>query len=266
MKRAEAVVFFTSASDEMFAVTDNQLYGSFPTQYAIALALSDICRERDLQLIVRLHPHLRFKHSAWKREWHFAELARRGVLVLDPDDHADSYEILRAAHCVVTTGSTIGLEASFLGIPNVVVGIWLGGCLGASVVADTAEDLARFIASPRLPPNAREAALRFGGFYRTGGRLLPELDVGIHPNLARVDGRPVDRIRYAIQKLRFLLRPASADPLSLDLRSGLQGGRVLLPPGTDYSSALRRSTHGKAATSGGTKSRLASTENSSAGE
>ena len=243
MEIGNAVTFFTSASDEMFAVTDDPLYGDFLTQHEIALALSDACRAAGRQLLVRLHPHLRFKHPAWKREWDFAELERRGVLVIDPDDPADSYSMLRASRAVVTTGSTIGFEASYLGIPNAVVGTWLSGCLGASIVANSPEAIARFVAEPGLPPRARERALLFGSFYRTGGKLLPELDVATHPNLARIDGRIVDPVRYAAQSLRFLLRPPNGDPHALDIKSGMQAGRVLLPPGTDYSSALKaRST------------------------
>jgi len=236
----EVVTFFTSASDEMFAVTDDPLYGAFRTQHDIAMALSDACREQGLKLVVRLHPHLRFKHPAWRREWDFEALRGRGALVLAADDPTDSYALVRASQSVVTTGSTIGLEATYLGVPHAVVGTWLAGCLGAAVVTDTAEEIARFIANPVLPPNARERALVFGSFYKRGGRLLPALDVGIHPNLARLNGHVVDRIRYAVQKLRFLLKPPPSDPLALDIRSGLQAGRVLLPPGTDYSSALKR--------------------------
>ena len=256
LQHRRAVIFFTSASDEMFAVADHHLYGSFRTQHDIALALAEVCVARGLRLVVRLHPHLRFKHSAWKREWDLPELERRGAIVVGPSDPADSYAMLRAAHSVVTAGSTIALEASYLGIPNAVVGTWLPGCLGASAVAVTGEQLASFIAKPRLPPNARQATLMFGSFYKTGGQRLPELDVGIHPNLARIDGRIVDPVRCAAQKLRYLFHQPS-DPGDLDLRSGMQRGRVLLPPGTNY---------GKAAMSGATKSRRASTEKSLAGE
>ena len=35
-----------------------------------------------------------------------------------------------AAHSVVTAGSKIALEATYLGIPNAVVGAWLPGCFG----------------------------------------------------------------------------------------------------------------------------------------
>jgi hypothetical protein len=257
MEPGRTVSFFTSSSDEMHAVTDNALYGSFPTQNDVAIALADICRPLGLKLLVRLHPHLRFKHPSWKREWDFAELERRGVVILAPEDPADSYAIVQASRAVVTTGSTIGLEASYLGIPNAVVGDWVGGRIGASAVANTAEDLTAFISEPRLPPNARDRALLFGSFYRSAGKLLPEVNVGLHPNLARIDGRVVDPIRYAVQKLRFLIRPPRGDPQALDIRSGLQAGRVVLAPGTDYSSA-----YGKAATSGSTKPRRAATENS----
>lgn len=239
MKPGCAVTFFTSASDEMFAVTDDPLYGAFPTQHGIALALADICAARGLQLVVRLHPHLRFKHPAWKREWNFAELKHRGALIVTPEDSADSYEMVRKAHSVVTTGSTIGLEASYLRIPNAVVGTWLAGCLGASVVTNTPEELGNFVANPHLPREGRQRALLFGSFYRAGGKRLTELDVGSHPNLARLGGRVVDPIRYAVQKLRYV-RQRPCDPTALDVKSGMQAGRVLLPPGTDYTLALQK--------------------------
>lgn len=240
LKAGECVVFFTSSSDEMFAVFDEISYGEFPDQHALAMALSKECRELGLQLVVRLHPHLRFKHPSWLREWNFDALRSEGAMVLGPEDPSDSYALVEAARAVITTGSTIGLEASYLGVPNAVLGKQIGGCLGASVVAHSASDLARFLADPRLLPEARERALLFGSFYKCAGKLLPALDVGTHTNFARIDGRIVDPIRFAIQTLRFALRPPGGDPNALDIKSGLQGGKVVLAPGTDYSSFLKR--------------------------
>lgn len=262
MKPGETVSFFTSSSDEMAAVTDDALYGSFATQHDVAIALADACKRAGLQLLIRLHPHLRFKSPTWLREWDFAELERRNVRILQPDDPADSYSIVRASRAVVTCGSTIGIEAAYLGVPNAVVGNWVGGRIGASVETNTAEDLARFLAEPRLMPAAHERALLLGSFYKSAGKLLPELDVGAHPNLARIDGRIVDRVRYPLQTLRFLMRGGPVDPGALDVRSGTQAGRVVLATGTDYRSALRQPTQGKAAISGATKPRLAATEKS----
>ena len=240
IQTGKAVTFFTSSSDELFAVGDDAFYGSFADQHAIALALADACRANGLQLVLRLHPNLRFKHPAWQREWDFDALRDRGAIILGPEDPCDSYALVRASKAVVTTGSTIGLEATYLGEPNAVVGTWLAGCLGASVLVESEAELADFVADPALPPNARRQALLFGSFYKTGGKLLPALEVGTHPNFARLNGRVVDPIRYVAQTLRDLVRAARRDPLALDIKSGMQGGRVILPPGTDYSSALKR--------------------------
>ncbi len=262
MKPGETITFFTSSSDEMAAVTDAALYGSFATQHDVAIALAEACKGAGLQLLVRLHPHLRFKNPAWKREWDFAELERCGVRVLQPDDPSDSYSIVRASRAVVTCGSTIGIEAAYLGVANAVVGTWVGGRLGASIEANTIDELVSFMAKPRPLPDARERAMLFGSFYKRAGKPLPELDVGAHPNLARIDGRIVDRVRYPLQKLRFLLSGQSHDPGALDVRSGTQAGRVVLATGTDYGSALQQRSQGNAATSGARKSRRAATENS----
>jgi hypothetical protein len=60
------------------------------------------------------------------------------------------------------------------------------------------------------------------------------------------------------------------DPHALDVKSGIQGGRVLLAPGTNYSSGRRRGRsdtgQGKAPISGGTNARRASIEKSRSGE
>lgn len=254
------VAFFPSSTDEMFAVSDAPPYGQFDDQNEIAIALSGFCAAKGQKLVVRLHPHLRFKDPTWRREWDFGDLQRRGAIVVDPEDPCDSYALVRNSRCVVTTGSSIGLEATYLGVPNAVVGRWVGGRLGASVEVDTPKQLAAFIDAPELPPNARRGALLYGSFHKTGGKLLPELEVGTHPNFARIGGRIVDPIRYAAQTIRSMFGPA-LDPNMLDVRSGMHAGRVLLATGTDYSSA-----YGRAAKSGGTKSRRASTEKSLVGE
>jgi hypothetical protein len=171
-----------------------------------------------------------------------------------------SYALVRNSRCVITTGSSIGLEATYLGVPNAVVGSWVAGRLGAAVELDTPEQMSAFIAEPRLHPDAHRAALRYGCFQKTGGKLLPDLDVGSHPNFARIAGRIVDPARYATQKIRSLFRtPVNRDVL--DVRSGMHAGRVLLATGTDYSSA-----YGNAARSGAMNVRRASTEKSLAGE
>jgi hypothetical protein len=199
------VAFFSSSSDEMFAITDEVGFGRFPTQYAAALAIGRAASARGKRLVVRFHPHLLYKHESWRREWDFDLLAAEGVLVIPPEDPCDSYALAGSSHCVFTCGSTVGFECTVRGIPNADLGDWVGGRLGAMHAVTTVEEVARFIDSPSLPEGARRAALMYGSFWRTSGRPLPELDVGSHPYHAQIGGRIVDPVRFAQQSLRQLL-------------------------------------------------------------
>jgi hypothetical protein len=223
------VSFFTSSSDEMFAITDDLGFGRFPTQFAAAMAMARAAASIDALLVVRFHPHLQYKHDSWRREWDFDALRAAGAFLIGPGDPCDSYALAGSSHCVFTCGSTVGFECSFLGIPNADVGPWLGGIMGATGLVLDEADVAAFIADPRLPEGAREGALRYGSYVRRAGKPLPELDVGRHPYEARIGGRIVSRSRYALLKLRRFARRAGltgGDPKAL----GITAGKVILDP------------------------------------
>jgi hypothetical protein len=206
LRKGEYVAFYPSSSDEMAFIRDDPNYGEFPTQYLVAEALAKICQQLGKKLVVRLHPHLQHKNPVWRREWDFNALAARGALIIDPSDACDTYALSRSSHCVVSCGSTVGFESSFMDVPNAVVGLTIGGILGASAEVMTFAELGRFVASPEMPPDAREKTLIYGSFNKVSGTLLEELDVGRHPNLARIDGRIVDPLRAGVQRLRELGR------------------------------------------------------------
>jgi hypothetical protein len=219
----EFVAFFNSSSDEFAAVSDLALFGNFANQFEAARAMARAAAAQGRQFVLRLHPHLRYKHGSWRREWDFDALRLLGAVVIHPDDQVDSYALAAAAHCVFTCGSTVGLECSFRGIPNADVGHWVGARLGAMHHVVDEADVARFIAAPALPENAREAALRYGSYVRRAGAPLPDLDPSNHPNYARIEGRIVDPLRFALQKMRDLGRRVSTP-------RGIVGGRIVLDP------------------------------------
>ena len=102
-------------------------------------------------------------------------------------------------------------------------------------VSDTVEDerqLRAFVRSPSLRPDAARKALALGSFYKRGATPVIGLDVGAHPNLARIDGRIVDPVRYAVQRARgWATRLGGRAPAN---RSGIVEGRVTLPSGARY--------------------------------
>jgi hypothetical protein len=215
LEKGRIVSYFTSSSDETLAVSDDIGYGDFENQSDAALAVARAARAQGFQPAVRLHPHLQHKHPSWVREWDFDALRAEGATVVMPDDPVDTYALSAASHCVFTSGSTVGFECTFRGIPNANIGYWHGPRMGGMACVMNEEEIGRFIAQPFLPEGAMHAALLYGSFYRVGGIPLPELDVGSHPNYARVAGKIVDPVRYAAQRVKDLIRPS---------RGGAHGG------------------------------------------
>jgi hypothetical protein len=217
------VSLFTSSADELYAVSDTGLYGEFTTQFEVGRTIAEACAERGETFVIRYHPHLQFKHASWKKEWDFEALRELGAILVMPDDTVDTYALLRASRCIFSFGSTVGFEASYLGIPSADVGDWAGGALGAVAVANSAGAVRRFIADPSLPERAREQAIRYGSYAKRAGKLLPELEVGSHPYYSRIGGRIVDPVRYVYQRIR--------SPFSRRSRLALPpGGKVIVEP------------------------------------
>jgi hypothetical protein len=218
----EIVSLFTSSSDELIAISDKVSYGAFTNQYEVAMALARAAARRGAQLVVRLHPHLQYKHPSWRREWDFDALRDAGAVLLEPSDPTDTYALIRASRCVFTCGSTVGFESAYLGIPVAEVGTRVAGLLGATARVSDEKEAEAFIASPALPQGARAQTIRFGSYARGGGFLLPELDPGTHPYFARIDGRVVDPIRYGLQRLR--------SPFSKQYVPLPPGGKLIIEP------------------------------------
>jgi hypothetical protein len=226
------VTFFNSSVDELYAIRDEIRFGSFMSQNEAALALAGICRDEGKAFAIRFHPHLKYKHSSWRHEWDFAALEARGTVLVMPDDPTDSYALLRASESVLSCGSTISFECSYLGVPNASIGEALSGAMGVSSTVEDELQLREFVRAPSLPLDAARKALALGSFYKRGATPVIGLDVGEHPNLARIDGRIVDPVRYAVQRARgWAGRLGGRVPAN---RSGIIEGRVTLPSGARY--------------------------------
>lgn len=223
------VSLFTSSTDEMYAINDNISYGTFPNQFQVALALARACNRTKHRLVIRLHPHLEYKHSSWKREWDFGALAAEGAVILEPSDSTDSYALMRASRCVFTCGSTVGLECSYLGVPSAEVGEWTGSAIGAVATVLDEKEVEAFIRNPAAPEQARSQAIRLGSYLRRSGKLLPALDMQNHPYYTRLGGKIVDPVRYVYQRIRaaftrsphIALPPGGKNVVQLSVRQAM---------------------------------------------
>lgn len=199
---ARILSFFTTSADEFLFVSDKPSFGEFAGQMEAAVGVAEEARRCGATLVLRMHPHLQYKHESWRREWDFDRLRDLGVTIVPPGDEVDTYALVKRSQCVFTFGSMVGFEAAYLGIPCASFGDTLGNELGATVAISTADDIARMVEEPVIPDGARDAALRYASFVATAGAPLLNIDYGTHPDFARVDERIVDPIRYVARKIR----------------------------------------------------------------
>ena len=155
----KTVVYFSSSGDEI-AELDLDWHDFFGGQENALKVLAQICRENNLFLIVRSHPHKRMKPKEDVAEWMAAIEEIKPDIHLDPFADIDSYTLMRQADIVVTYGSTTGVEAAYAGKPVVVMGPSAYDKLGTATGVSTVESLSEALRVEK--PGSWSGAVSFG--------------------------------------------------------------------------------------------------------
>lgn len=175
------VVYFSSSGDEISEL-DLEWGDYFYGQPGALMAVAEACRSLpDTMLLVRTHPHKRFKPKKDVEEWHEAVVHAAPDIHLDEFSEIDSYTLMRQADAVVTYGSTTGVEAAYAGCPVIVMGPSAYDELGCATRVLTAEQLQDALAHPE--PGWWPGAVSYGLMMRRRGF--------VNTHVRRVDGRQV---------------------------------------------------------------------------
>ncbi len=196
------ISLFTSSEDEFFAIKDHASFGSFGSQFDVALAVAAICREFGKDFALRLHPHLALKNDSWRSYWPLDRLADLGARIIEPNDPVDSYALLDASQAVVTCGSTISLEAAYSEVPGLIIGENYATHLGVCHFADDSAGIADFLRDPQILPEGRDRAIAYASYKEIGGSPVDGLKDGSDPAKARLHGSTMDPVRMAIGRVK----------------------------------------------------------------
>lgn len=218
------IVYYASSVDEFAAVEDGLTPVAFETQFAALKWLAAWTRARpDTELIIRMHPRMRDLSRQELARWH--ELAGANVMLLQADSAIDSYALAGTADKVVVFHSTMGIEASYLGRPSILVGDAAYRGLDCVYEPGTPDELERLLLDDTLPPKPRENCLPYGYWlltqgepyryyqptsYTTGcflGRSLPAADglpfpLGLLRSLRRAWRRSLGNLLYRLESVR----------------------------------------------------------------
>jgi hypothetical protein len=94
------------------------------------------------RLIVRIHPNLLTKNPKDKEEWEIIR-SSENVLVFKAESKVSTYSLIDVADVVITFGSTVGIEAAYMGKPVFLLGETVWAELGIETKIATKHEILR---------------------------------------------------------------------------------------------------------------------------
>lgn len=208
------VTYFSSSDDEFAAIGESYSWVGWDDQLHAAKGLIDVALSiEDVQLVIRLHPHLTRKHPDDLRRWLSLGGLSPSLTILAPESPVDTYALLDASDVVVTGGSTVGIEAVHWGRPSVLMGPSEYDAFGAVHIAQSREAVEKLLRTSKLSVEPA-SALPYGYHRATFGKSFQYFQAnGL--TTGRLLGKDIHQLPpvpslLSTAKVRFLERARSA--------------------------------------------------------
>lgn len=162
------ISIFLSSEDEFAAIGDfweNPLYSD--QNDGIRKIIESLKGDGDIMLYIRVHPNLSGVEN--KQTSFLYSINEKRVQVIHPDDPVSTYALIKNSDKVVTFGSTVGLEATFWGIPSILAGQSWYRDLGSTYNPSNHEELIMMV-HQQLEPKDPKGAIKYGYYFNTFGK------------------------------------------------------------------------------------------------
>lgn len=165
------VVIFNSSEDETKVIEEWQ-FGAYKHQNeAIKKIVENFKGNDSIQFYLRVHPNLRGVDSIQIREIDAFEFDN--LKVIDGYSDISTYALIKNADKIICFGSTVGIEATYLGKVSLMFGRSLYENIDASYCPKTYDELFELITDENLVPKEKENTLRYA-YYRANYGLFHE--------------------------------------------------------------------------------------------
>lgn len=165
------IAIFNTSEDEFAAIEEyvNPVYKD--QNDALWHLATDGNINARIHFFLRMHPNLQGVNNSQTQC--IAKLPGSRITVIPADSDISSYDLLKACNGVITFGSTVGIEACFLGIQSILIGESsygdLGGCIkpySHEKVVSIINNLGAYAVSPE---RLYKASMIYGYFAATFG-------------------------------------------------------------------------------------------------
>ncbi len=161
------ILICNSSEDELASLNDeweNHLYAN--QTEGILRIINDTKNIKNIHVYLRIHPHLAKVENKDLRK--LLSNQSPHLTIIPATSLISTYHLINQASQVVTFGSTVGIEATFMGKPSILAGKSFYINLGSSYDPSSHEELVELIKSD-LEPKSKEKALMTAYFFGTFG-------------------------------------------------------------------------------------------------
>ena len=171
------IVYFTSSESERTGLFDNNNIGNFSNQIEVVKSINKLIDKSKYQLVVKFHPGQGKHHTIWKNLWDFKYLEENDIITLLPEDSTDTYALIDQSYCVITCGSTVGIEAVYWNKKSINVGYSRYMTLNSTINISNFEELRKVLNNIGEYEVNKEGALKYGSFHTNLGRRVKFLEI-----------------------------------------------------------------------------------------
>jgi hypothetical protein len=198
------ICFFTTTEIESATVGLDVDPPNNLSQHQVFLALSKYCSEKNVDLVVRVHPHPKEPNLASLEDQIWNELnENRSAIIIKSLDETDSLQIAKASLMNVVYRSSMGAELVYLELPVVMTGPTAFSHLAEGLEASSIEELLTKI-DQQSKPGPRESVYPWAYYNEKAGYEME--NVKIHSaSLINVDGNEYGYTSKFGKAINFLL-------------------------------------------------------------
>lgn len=166
------IVYFPSSEDE-YACLDERiaLSATFKSQRKAIKWLIDWASDQEkYKLVVRLHPNQKNICKKDYQFWH-NDIRGKNTILIPSHSKIDSYQLATKAEKVISFLSTMGVEATYMGIPSITIGNPLYKGLD-TVYEPLSPKQLKILLEAKIPPKKKESTIPFGYYSLMFGETI----------------------------------------------------------------------------------------------
>jgi hypothetical protein len=173
LDKKKKIISFFSHSDEEYAYCSELKHPIFSSQRKAILWLIDFLKnKKDTTFVIRIHPNLRNKHKNDFNWWHKTLVKNKinNIILLGSYSKVDSYQLVKYSDLVVCfCSASIGIEATYLGVPSIILGDSQYKSSNSAYHPQNINDLKKLLNAKNLSPKPKKNSYPFAYFRETYG-------------------------------------------------------------------------------------------------